>query len=65
MKRGLRMHESEISDVFARWNKGVLDSFLIEITADILKFNDDDGIPLVTKIMDSAGQKVRLSEFHH
>ena len=58
MKRGLGMHESEISEVFSRWNKGVLDSFLIEITADILKYNDEDGVPLVTKIMDSAGQKV-------
>ena len=58
MKRGLGMPEGEISEVFARWNKGVLDSFLIEITTDILKFNDDDGVPLVTKIMDSAGQKV-------
>jgi 6-phosphogluconate dehydrogenase len=58
MKRGLGMPESEISDVFARWNKGVLDSFLIEITTNILKYNDDDGQPLVTKIMDSAGQKV-------
>lgn len=57
MKRGLGMSEHEISDVFARWNKGVLDSFLIEITTDILKYNDDDGAPLVTKIMDSAGQK--------
>ena len=52
------MSEGEISEVFARWNKGVLDSFLIEITTDILKFDDDDGVPLVTKIMDSAGQKV-------
>ena len=58
MKRGLGMKEIEISEVFARWNKGVLDSFLIEITTDILKFDDDDGVPLVTKIMDSAGQKV-------
>ena len=58
MKRGLGMHESEIAKVFAQWNKGVLDSFLIEITADILRYNDDDGTPLVTKIMDSAGQKV-------
>jgi 6-phosphogluconate dehydrogenase len=57
MKRGLGMHESEISEVFARWNKGVLDSFLIEITTDILKYNDKDGVPLVTKIKDSAGQK--------
>jgi 6-phosphogluconate dehydrogenase len=60
MKRGLGMHESEISEVFTRWNTGVLDSFLIEITSDILKYNDDDGVPLVTKIMDSAGQKVHL-----
>jgi 6-phosphogluconate dehydrogenase len=60
MKRGLGMNESDISEVFARWNKGVLDSFLIEITTDILKYNDDDGVPLVTKIMDSAGQKVLL-----
>lgn len=58
MKRGLGMHESECAEVFSRWNKGVLDSFLIEITADILKYNDEDGAPLVTKIMDSAGQKV-------
>ena len=58
MKRALGMPEHEISDVFARWNKGVLDSFLIEITTDILKYVDDDGVPLVNKIMDSAGQKV-------
>merc|ERR1711900_127883 len=38
-------------------NKGVLDSFLIEITRDIMYFNDDDGTPLLEKIMDSAGQK--------
>jgi 6-phosphogluconate dehydrogenase len=58
MKRGLGMKESEISEVFARWNKGVLDSFLIEITTNILKYNDEDGVPLVTKVMDAAGQKV-------
>lgn len=58
MKRGLGMTEGECSEVFTRWNKGVLDSFLIEITADILKYNDTDGKPLVTKILDSAGQKV-------
>jgi len=39
------------------WNKGVLDSFLIEITADILKFKDTDGAYLVEKIIDTAGQK--------
>jgi len=57
LKRGLGLHESEIGDIFTKWNKGVLDSFLIEITAEILKFNDDDGAPLVTKILDAAGQK--------
>ena len=41
----------------AKWNKGVLDSFLIEITRDVLYYNDDDGTPLVEKILDSAGQK--------
>ena len=57
MKRGLGMSGSEMADVFETWNKGVLDSFLIEITRDVLRFNDDDGTPLVEKILDSAGQK--------
>jgi 6-phosphogluconate dehydrogenase len=57
MKRGLGMHDKDIGDVFAKWNKGVLDSFLIEITRDIMFFNDDDGTPLLEKILDSAGQK--------
>ena len=42
--------------VLAEWNKGELDSFLIEITKDILAFKDSDGTPLVEKIRDSAGQ---------
>ena len=57
LKRGLGLKETEIADIFNTWNKGVLDSFLIEITANILKFNDDDGEPLVAKILDAAGQK--------
>lgn len=57
MKRGLGMSYKEMSETFAEWNKGVLDSFLIEITRDVLAFNDDDGQPLVEKIMDAAGQK--------
>lgn len=59
MKRGLGMTNKEMGDVFTKWNKGVLDSFLIEITRDILHFKDDndDGTPLLEKIMDSAGQK--------
>lgn len=57
MKRGLGMSNKEMGDVFDKWNKGVLDSFLIEITRDIMYFNDDDGTPLLEKILDSAGQK--------
>ncbi|BGP29875.1 phosphogluconate dehydrogenase (decarboxylating) gnd1 [Rhodotorula toruloides] len=57
LKRGFGMHEKEIADIFERWNKGVLDSYLIEITTQILRYNDDDGTPLVTKILDAASQK--------
>lgn len=57
MKRGLGLHPKEMSEVFEKWNTGVLDSFLIEITRDVLKYDDDDGTPLVEKILDSAGQK--------
>ena len=57
LKRGLGLNEDEISSVFEKWNKGVLDSFLIDITANILKFKDDDGEPVVNKVLDKAGQK--------
>jgi len=57
LKRGLGLTESEIAGVFEEWNKGVLDSYLIQITAEILRYNDDDGTPLVAKILDSASQK--------
>ncbi|KAI0706075.1 6-phosphogluconate dehydrogenase [Cytidiella melzeri] len=57
LKHGLGLPEYEIADIFMKWNKGVLDSFLIEITANILKFRDEDGEPMVTKILDKAGQK--------
>ena len=57
MKRGLGLSAKEMADVFDKWNSGVLDSFLIEITRDVLRFDDDDGTPLVEKILDSAGQK--------
>lgn len=43
--------------MFKEWNQGELDSFLIEITADIMAYKDTDGAPLVEKIRDSAGQK--------
>jgi len=57
LKRGLGLKEAEIGDIFDKWNSGVLDSFLIEITRDILRFNDTDGTPMVEKILDVAGQK--------
>ncbi|KAK9462945.1 6-phosphogluconate dehydrogenase [Lipomyces oligophaga] len=57
LKRGAGFTDKEIGDVLAKWNKGVLDSFLIEITRDILYYNDEDGTPLVEKILDTAGQK--------
>lgn len=57
LKRGLGLSGKEIGDVFAKWNTGVLDSFLIEITRDVLYYNDNDGTPLVDKILDKAGQK--------
>ncbi len=57
MKDGLGMTAEEMHQVFAEWNKGELDSFLIEITANILAFKDTDGQPLVDKILDTAGQK--------
>jgi 6-phosphogluconate dehydrogenase len=57
MKNGLGMSADEMHQVFAEWNTGELDSFLIEITRDILAFKDADGSPLVDKILDTAGQK--------
>jgi 6-phosphogluconate dehydrogenase len=47
----------EMADIFDDWNKGELDSYLIGITGEILRYRDTDGTPLVTKILDSAGQK--------
>ncbi|XP_031562245.1 6-phosphogluconate dehydrogenase, decarboxylating-like [Actinia tenebrosa] len=57
MKDGLGLTSDEMSQVFDEWNKGELDSFLIEITKNILAYKDADGSPLVEKIRDSAGQK--------
>ncbi|MEI8328541.1 MAG: decarboxylating NADP(+)-dependent phosphogluconate dehydrogenase [Chlamydiia bacterium] len=47
----------EIRDIFLEWNKGVLNSYLIEITSQVLSYKDTDGTPLVDKILDVAGQK--------
>jgi 6-phosphogluconate dehydrogenase len=57
MKTGLGMSADEMHEVFAEWNRGELDSYLIEITRDILAYKDEDGTPLVDKILDTAGQK--------
>ncbi len=57
MKNGLGMSADEMHEVFAEWNKGDLDSYLIEISRDILAKKDEDGSPLVDKILDTAGQK--------
>jgi 6-phosphogluconate dehydrogenase len=57
MRSSLEMSPDEISDVFADWNQGTLESYLIEITADILAYKDEDGEPMVDKILDTAGQK--------
>ncbi len=57
MRDLLHMSADEMHLVFKEWNKGELDSYLIEITRDILAFKDTDGKPLVDKILDTAGQK--------
>jgi 6-phosphogluconate dehydrogenase len=57
LKDGLGLTTDELHDVFADWNKGELDSYLIEITSQIFAKRDDDGIPVVEKILDTAGQK--------
>jgi 6-phosphogluconate dehydrogenase len=57
MKELLGMIPDEMHEVFDEWNKGDLNSYLIEITRDILAFKDEDGEPIVDKILDTAGQK--------
>ena len=57
LKDGLGLTYPEMHAVFADWKKTELDSYLIDITADILAYQDEDGAPLVEKILDTAGQK--------
>ena len=57
MKNVLGMSADEMHEVFAEWNNSELDSYLIEITRDILAYKDTDGAPIVDKILDTAGQK--------
>ena len=57
MREGLGMSNDEMSAAFARWNEGVLDSYLIEITRDILGYRDENGEATLDYILDTAGQK--------
>jgi len=57
LREAAGLSADELHEVFAEWNEGELDSFLVEITRDIFEKKDDDGSPLVEKILDTAGQK--------
>jgi 6-phosphogluconate dehydrogenase len=57
MKEGLGMSNDEMHEAFTRWNEGVLDSYLVEITRDILGYRDEDGEATLDFILDTAGQK--------
>ena len=57
LKDGLGLSADEFAEVFKEWNKGELDSYLIEISAIIFAKKDEDGTPIVDKILDTAGQK--------
>ena len=57
LKHALNLTPDELSGIFAEWNKGELDSFLIEISSLIFSKKDEDGTPIVDKILDTAGQK--------
>ena len=57
MSDGLGLSANEMHVIFAAWNQGPLSSYLIEITAAILAYKDEDGQPVLEKILDTAGQK--------
>jgi len=57
LSEGLGLSADEMHSIFAEWNQGELRSYLIEITVNILAYKDEDGQPLVDKILDTAGQK--------
>ncbi len=57
MKHGLDMSNEDMTEVFSKWNAGKLDSYLIEITRDILGYRDENGVATVDLILDTAGQK--------
>jgi 6-phosphogluconate dehydrogenase len=57
LSEGLGLKPDELHEVFADWNRGELDSYLIEITSEIFAKKDEDGTPLIDRILDTAGQK--------
>ncbi len=58
MKKGLELNNNEIADIFLKWNRGELQSFLVEITSEIFRRTDDKtGASLIDKILDKAAQK--------
>jgi 6-phosphogluconate dehydrogenase len=57
LKDGLGLNPDQLAATFTQWNQGELDSFLIEITAEIFAKKDEDGQPIIDKILDTAGQK--------
>jgi len=57
MKQGLGMTNQQMHKAFSEWNKGELNSYLIEITRDILAYKDQDGNEVIDLILDTAGQK--------
>jgi len=57
LQRGLGLDADELHEVFADWNHGELDSYLIEISSQIFAKKDEDGQPIIDKILDTAGQK--------
>jgi 6-phosphogluconate dehydrogenase len=57
LKRGFQITDEKAGDLFAKWNGGDLNSYLLEITSTVLRKKDEDGKPLVEKILDTAGQK--------
>ncbi len=57
LREGLAIPFNDLQGIFEGWNKSVLDSYLIEITRDILGIRDSDGEPLIDKVLDTAGQK--------
>jgi len=57
LSEGLGLSADEMHDIFSEWNQGNLSSYLVEITAVIMGYKDEDGLPLVNKILDTAGQK--------